>query len=118
MASRFTSYQADAGAVAVVVHVADALDPLFVHQVRHALVQLHGLVYLVGDLGDDDGLAPGLGVFFDVAFATQHDAATAGLVRFAHALRTVNDAPRGEVRALDVLHQARQCRCPCCRYRP
>ena len=46
---------AHAVAVALVAHVADVVDDLFVHQLGDALDEL-GLVHLVGNLGDDDRL--------------------------------------------------------------
>src|SRR5690606_20484843 len=97
--------QADAIAVAVVVHITDALDPLLVHQVGHALVELHRLVHLEGDLADDDRLPAGLRVFLNVTFAAQHDPSASGLIGLPHAIGAVDDASRGEVRAFDVLHE-------------
>jgi hypothetical protein len=52
-------------AVALVAHVADVVDDLFVYQLRDALDQL-GLVHLVGDLGDDDRL-----LFLGELFSTE-----------------------------------------------
>src|SRR5690606_20010803 len=97
--------QANAIAVAIVVHIANALDPLLVHQVGHALVELYRLVHLEGDLGDNDRLPSGLWVFLDVAFATQQDPSATGLIGITHTIGAINDAPRGEVRAFDVLHE-------------
>ena len=63
---------AHAVAVGLVADVGDALDALLAHQLGDLLDQL-GLVDLVGDLGGDDRLAPGLGVLLDRgAGAHQH----------------------------------------------
>ena len=48
---------AHAVAVGLVANIGDVVDDLFVDQLGDALDQV-GLVYLVRDLGDDDGLAP------------------------------------------------------------
>ena len=97
-------HDADALAVALVADVADALDLLVVHQVGALLHQVR-LVHHEGDLLHDDGLAATL-VLLDAGLAAQHHAAAAGLVGLAHPVDAVDGAARGEVRRLDVLHQA------------
>ena len=95
----------DAGAlpVGLVPKVRDALNLLFLHQLRDALDEA-GLVHLVGDLGDDDP-APVSAHLLDLGLCPDHDAAPAGPVRLRHAHAAHDDAARGEVGARDVLHE-------------
>ena len=93
-------------AVGLVVQVADALDALFLHQIRDVLDQA-GLVDHVGDLGDDD-LEPAVLLLLDLGAAAQGDLAAAGGVGGTDAAAAHDDAAGGEVGALDVLHQAGQ----------
>ena len=93
-------------AVGLIVQVADALDALFLHQVRNVLDQA-GLVDHVGDLGNDD-LEPAVLLLLDLGAAAQGDLAAAGGVGGADAAAAHDDAAGGEVGALDVLHQAGQ----------
>ena len=65
-------------AIALVAHVADVVDDLFVDQLGDALDQL-GLVHLVGNLGDDDRLLF-LGQVFKRGLGAHQEAAAAGLV--------------------------------------
>jgi hypothetical protein len=96
----------DAHALArgLVAQVADPLQPLVPHQLGDVLHQL-GLVDLVRDLVDDDGLALGLGVDLDAGPRPDLDGAAPGLVGGPDPVAP-QDAPcGGEVGAGDVLHQ-------------
>jgi hypothetical protein len=92
-----------AGAVAVVLDVADALDLLLAHQLGDVRDQLD-LVDLVRDLGDDDRLAALL-VLLDLALRADRQAAAAGQVRLADAGVADDVARRREVRTGHVLQQ-------------
>ncbi len=83
---------AHAVAVALVAHVADVVDDLFVDQLGDALDEL-GLVHLVGNLGDDDGLLF-LGQVLGGHAGAHHEAAAAGLV----GLRRCRSCRRGSRR--------------------
>jgi hypothetical protein len=61
-----------------------------------------GLVDLVGDLGDDDGLTAA-GDVFDAALGAHHEAATAGAVGVGDVGLAEEEAAGGEVGPLDVL---------------
>src|SRR5690606_20062011 len=63
------------------------------------------LVHLVGQLGDDDGLAAGLVIDLDLGAGADAHAATAGVVGGVDAGGAVDDAGGGEIGARDVLHQ-------------
>ncbi len=69
---------AHAVAVALIAHVADVVNDFVVHQLGDALDEL-GLVYLIGNLGDDDRLFF-LGQVFSGHAGAHHEAAAAGLV--------------------------------------
>ena len=94
-------------AVGVVVDVGDALNALLLHQVGDALDKA-GLVHLVGQLGDDNLGAAGLFVLLDLRPGPHGDAPPAGGVGGADAAAAHDNAPGGEVRPLDVLHQLLQ----------
>jgi len=56
--------------------------------------------YLIGDLGDDDGLT----IFvesFDAGFGAHHEATASGLVGFVDSGFAVNDSVRREVGSFD-----------------
>ncbi len=94
-------HDAHAVAVRLVTDVADVLDLLGANELRHRLDE-RGLVDLVGDLGDHDGGL--LRVVLDPRPATHPDAAAARLERLPDAV-AADDATRGEVGALHVLHE-------------
>ena len=92
---------AQAVLVGLIAHLRDALDLLLLHQFGDALEHAR-LVDLVGDLGDDDGLAGAALLGLDVA-ARPHDHPPApGAVALADAADAVDDAGGGEVRPRDV----------------
>ena len=104
-ASRFhVDDDVHAVAVGVVVHVGDALDALLLHQVGDALDE-PGLVHLVGQLGDDDFRPAGLLVLLNLRPGPDGDLPPAGGVGRPDAGPAHDDAPGGEVRPLDVLHE-------------
>ena len=88
----------------LVAQVADALDPLVPDQLGDVLDQL-GLVHLVGDLGDDDGLALGPGVDLDAGPGAHLDGPAAGLVGRLDPVAPLDDAGGGEVGPANELHQ-------------
>ena len=92
---------AHAVAIALVAHVADFVDDLFVDQFGDALDE-NVLVDLVGNFADDDRLAALVEVF-DGAFGAHKEAAAAGLVGLLNAALAVNEAASREVRSLHVL---------------
>ena len=92
---------AHAVAVGLVADVGDVVDDLFVDELGDALDEV-GLVDLVGDLGDDDGLAAA-GDLLEAALGAHHEAAAAGGVGLAEVAAAVEEAAGGEVGALDVL---------------
>ena len=94
---------AHAGAVGLVADIRDAVQPLFMHQLRDLFHQ-PGLVDHVGDFGDHDALAV-LGHGLDFGARPGDDAAAAGLVGLVNAGLAQDNAPGGEIRALDDLHQ-------------
>jgi hypothetical protein len=93
---------AHAGAVAVVLDVADALDLLLADELGDVRDEL-GLVDLVGDLGDDDRLAALL--LLDLAAGADGQAAAAGHVGLADAGVADDEACGREVGAADVLQE-------------
>ena len=96
-------HDAHAVAVALVANVGDVFDVLIVDQFGDTLDQPR-LVYLIGNLGDDDGLT----VFVDVldsCSGAHHEAAAAVSVCFEDSALAVNDAGSGEVGALHELQQ-------------
>ncbi len=94
---------AHAGAVALVAHLADALDDLAAHQFGDLLDQ-GLLVHLIGDFGDDDRGAV-LADFLEFRPRADGDAVAAGLERLADAGAADDDAAGGEIRPGDDLHQ-------------
>ena len=89
---------AHAVAVALVAHVADVVDDLFVDQLGDALDE-DVFVDLVGDLADDDRLAA-LAEVLRSALGAHQEAAAAGLVGLRDAALAVNESAGGEVGAL------------------
>ena len=79
----------------------DVGDDALVDELGDALNEL-GLVDLVGDLVDDDGLAAA-GDVFDVALGAHHEAAAAGAVGLGDVGAAEEGAAGGEVGAEDVL---------------
>ncbi len=92
---------AHAVAVGLVADVGDVVDDFFVDDFGDALDEI-GLVDLVRDLGDDDGLAAA-GDLLKAAFGAHHEAAAAGVVGLREVAATVEETAGGEVRAFDVL---------------
>jgi len=90
-------HDAQAFAVALVADVGDALDFFLVDELGDLFDQA-GLVHLVGQLGDDDGLAVLLDLFGEGAGADLERAAAFGVV-VDDALASEDDAAGGEVRA-------------------
>ena len=90
----------------LVAEVADPLQPLLADQLGDVLDQ-PGLVDLVGDLGDDDRLALGLGVDLDAGAGPHLDVAAPLLVGLPDPVAPQDDAGGGEVRAGDEAHQLR-----------
>ncbi len=85
----------------------NALDLLLAHQVGDALDQPR-LVDLVGQLGDDDGLAPALFQILEVGAAAYGQPSAAGLVGHDDFVGAIDDAGGGEIRSRDVRHQLHQ----------
>src|SRR5690606_32264226 len=81
---------AHAVAVGLVAQIGDALDALFAHEVRD-LLDHGGLVHLIGNFGDDDGLAV-LADLLDLDAAAHHDGAAAEVIGRARALTAEHDA--------------------------
>src|SRR5690606_19334241 len=82
----------------------EAFDPLVAVQFGNAFDQL-GLVHLVRQLVDDDGIPAAAFVGLDGGAGTAQDAAAAGVVGAADAGGTVDDAVGREVRTGHMLHQ-------------
>jgi len=93
-------------AVGLIVQVADALNALVFYEVRNVLNEAR-LVDHIGDLGDDD-LGTAVLLFLNGGAAAQGDLAAAGGVGGTDAAAAHDNAGSGEVRALDILHQAGQ----------
>ena len=92
--------------VALVPQVGDALDPLFADEFGDPLDH-RGLVHLIRDLGNDDGLAV-LGSRLDGGLAAHHDRTTPGHQREARARPADDLAARREVRPRHNLEQLLQ----------
>jgi hypothetical protein len=96
----------------LVAEIRDLLEPAVLNLLDDLLHQAAAvaapiaLVDLEGHLGDDDALLAALHRL-DVGPAANHDAAAAGLVRVTDPAVPDDDAAGREIRALDVLHQAR-----------
>src|SRR6056297_2804816 len=97
-------HDAHAVLVGLVAQLADALQLLLAHELGDLLDQ-PGLVDLVRQLGDHDGLAGALADLLDVAAGADVHAAPARLVGAVDALGAVDDAGGGEVRPRHVLHE-------------
>ena len=93
-------------AVGLVAQVGDALQPLVLDLLGDVLHQ-GLLVDLVGQLVDDDADAV-VAEFLEFRVAADGDAAPAGGIGGADAAAAQDDALRGEIRALDVLHEVGQ----------
>src|ERR1700744_5140408 len=98
-----TDHDAHAVAVALVTEVVfrDVGDDFFVDQVGDALDQL-GLVDLVRDLGDDDGLLATLELL-NGCFGAHEKAAAAGFVGLCDSALAVDESAGGKVGSLHVL---------------
>ena len=96
----------DAQAVFVrfVADLRDALDAPLLHEFRDALDHLR-LVDLVGDFLDDDGFLAAAGVLHP-RLGAHEDAPAPGAVRLHDASAAIDDRAGGEIRPLDVFHQA------------
>ena len=92
---------AHAVAVGLIADVGDLVDDLVGDELGDALDE-GGLVDLVGDLGDDDGLAA-TGDGLDGALGAHHEAAAAGAVGLLDVGAAVEVAAGREVRAFHVL---------------
>jgi len=93
-------------AIGLIVQASDALNALLLDKIGHVLDEA-GLVDHIRDLGNDDLGAAVLGLL-DGGAAPQGDLAPAGGVGGTDAAASHDDAGSGEVRALDVFHQAGQ----------
>ncbi len=88
--------------VRFVPEVGDALDFLVFHQLGDALDEA-GLIHLVGQLPDHQGLPAGL--VFHRHLGPEADEAPAGAVGLLDAFGPVNEAAGGEVRSRHQLHE-------------
>ncbi len=82
----------------------DAVDELVAHQIGDLLDQAR-LVHLVGQFGDDDGLAVALADILEVSARAHVHAAAAGLVGGDDFLRAVDEARGRKIRARHDLQQ-------------
>ena len=92
---------AHAVAVGLVADVGDVVDDFFGDELCDALDE-RGLVDLVRDLADDDGLAAA-GDLLEAALGAHHEATATGVVGLREIAATVEEAAGGEVGTLDVL---------------
>src|SRR5216684_1054732 len=99
---------AHAVAIAFVADVRNVFDVFVVDQLRDALDQ-PGLVHLIRNFGDDDGLLV-LRNVFDGSLGAHHEAAAPGAVGFENSGTPVDDAGSGEVWSLHVLQNFRELR--------
>ena len=90
--------------VGFVPQLGDTFKTLFFYQLRDLLDQA-GLVQLIRQLGDDDGIAIGLVVVLDLVAGTNIDTTTAGTVGLNDAGTAVDDALGREIRARNEFHQ-------------
>ncbi len=97
-------HDAHAVTVGFVAEIRDAFDALLAHQIGDLLDQ-RGLVHLIRDLGEDQGLAL-LAQFLDVGLRPHDDRAAAGHVGRAGARAPEDRAAGREVRARDDVVQA------------
>ena len=96
-------HHADSVAAALVAQVGDLLEHAVVGQLGH-LAQHLGLVHLVRQLGEHDGVTAVLERLV-VRQTAHHHPATAGAVGVAHPRQAHDLAGRGEVGRLHVLHE-------------
>ena len=96
-------HDAIAVAVGLVAQVGDALDLLLAHQLGD-LLDHRRLVHLIGNLGDDDGLAL-LAQRLDLGLAAHDDGAAAEVIGGADAGAAENERAGREIRAGDDLHE-------------
>ena len=90
-------------AVGMIVDVGNALNALFLDEIRDILDQAR-FVDLIRQLGDDD-VIPAVFLLLDLGAGAHGDAAAARRVGGADAGAAHDDAARREVGAFDVLHQ-------------
>src|SRR5690606_542854 len=90
--------------VGLVAELGYALDLLSLDQLGNAFDQ-PCLVQLVGNLGDDNGLAAGFFVPLHLGPGAHQDAAAAGAVGLHDAGTAVDDGAGGKIRPRNVLHQ-------------
>ena len=88
------------GTAGFVTDIRNTLDPLVLHLIGHGRYQ-HGLVHLVGDLGDDDAVL----FLLDLCLGTNHYTAVAVHIGLVNAGGAVDRSGGGKIRSLDVLHQ-------------
>ena len=94
---------AHAVAVGLIPDIGDTLDALVLHLISDGLDQ-HALVHLIGQLREDDAGAA-IAELLKLMAGANHQTAAAGGVGGTDAAAAHDDALRGEVGALDVLHQ-------------
>ncbi len=99
---------AHAVAIALVANFRNAFDLFLVHQAGRGFDQ-PGLVHLVGDFGDDDGLAI-LAEFFGRGLGAQLERAAALGEVIENALAAENESAGGEIRTLHQIHDLAQVR--------
>ena len=104
LAAAQLDHHAQAVLVRLVAQLRDALDALFLDQLGDLLDQPR-LVQLVGDLGDDDGVATARVVGDHLGARPHVDAPAPGAVGLDDAQAAVDDAAGREVRARDDLDQ-------------
>jgi hypothetical protein len=88
--------------IRLVAQIADAVDPPLPHQLGDPLDQGR-LVHHVGDLGDDDALAPP--ALFEIRSGADGDLATSGLVGDADALAAADQPAGREIGPRQLLEQ-------------
>ena len=99
---------AHAVAVRLIADVADAAQYALVGLLQvEDFFQHSGLVYLIGKLGDDDGLFAAAGLLY-IGLGPHHNLAAASLICLADALSVDDEAAGREVRPFEMLHQAVQ----------
>ncbi len=98
-------HQPHAVAIALVADLGDAFDPLVAHHFGDALVQAR-LVFLIGDLGDDDRFAAAARLL-DPGLGAHDQRAAAELVAGADAVAAEDGAAGREVRPGHVFHELR-----------
>ena len=96
-------HHAHAVAVAFVLNMGDAFDLLVAHLFGN-LLDHRGLVHLIGDLVDDDGVAI-LANLLDPGLGADDDAATPFEIGLARARAAQHEATGGKIGAGDILDQ-------------